>query len=314
MLDLYEETRIVARDDVSLPSPQPGRQKERKIPRLYEFSARLDGNCLKTVEDQIRKSRQLHNEIINYIRHTLLQARAHETRLAGMDAQICQSGIEALEDELRKARKSADSHGIECISARLREKRSELEGYLTAVRQTHHAKLHERYYARLSVNNGSPIFTICKRAVKMGLGLGTASAVMQSAFNAYTKAGTRGRLPFRATEGRRIDILSLQFPDAGVSSADILSGSNRRVALLPVNGCGQNKYGEFRFSCGLTSREYFVTGNWQYHRILPDGVRFSSVHLMRRLDGVRIKWFIQLKVKGDPRQEAHNEIDAGGEM
>ena len=277
MLDLHEETRIVAGDDVSLPSPLPGRQMERKIPRLYEFSARLDGNCLKTVEDQIRKSRQLHNEIINYIRHTLIQARAHETRLAGMDAQICQSGIEELEDQLHEARRSADGHGIEGISARLREKRSELEGYLTAIRQTHHAKLHKRYYARLSADSGSPIFTICKRAVKQGLGLGTASAVMESAFNAYAKAGSRGHLPFRATEKRRLDILS---------------GRNRRVAMLPENGCGQDKYGRFRFSCGLTSREYFVTGNWQYHRILPDGAMFSSVHLMRRLEGARIKWCI----------------------
>ena len=139
-----------------------------------------------------------------------------------------------------------------------------------------------------------------------GLGWATANAVLDAALIAWKKSFALGRPPRFATGlEKEQDTLTLQFATAGgVDAETLLAGEYSELSLLPTQGCGRRKYGEFRFRLGAARDKTYATGTWQYHRPLPEGSSISLARLIRRRIGKDYRWTIQLVTRLTPGQAA----------
>lgn len=266
---------------------------------IYEFGVRLDKDCQQAAGDQIFKARRLYNALVASIRDTVTQMRAFVIDRAGPEAQRCQSEVDALNHAFDAARAVNNEEAMKRVAEARREKWRELATFVAAARKAHRAEIQTLFLSRIGKNEGCETYRLRSQAVAAGLGWATANAVLDAAIVAFKASFARGKAPrFASSEDKDQDTLTLQFTAAGgVSVGAILGGGHTELALLPTNGCGKRKYGEFRFRLGLAAAGNNATGTWQYHRPLPEDASIGLARLVRRRIGKDYKWAIQLQVK-----------------
>jgi len=269
---------------------------------IYEYGARLDKDCIQAVGDQIVKSRRLYNELVATIRGIVADMKAFVLDKSGPDAKRCQEEIDALNAAFDAARAENNDDAMKRVAETRREKWRELAVLVKEARKNHRAEIQSLYLSKIGKNSACETYKIRCKAVADGLGWATANQMLDAALIAFKKSFARGNAPrFAVGEDREQDTLTLQFTAAGGVPVDtILTGKHGEVALSPTNGCGQRKYGEFRFRLGAASAAINATGTWQYHRPLPEGANAGLCRLIRRRVGKDYKWAIQLQVKRPP--------------
>ena len=265
----------------------------------YEFGVRLDPETEAVAAAQISKARKLYNDLVAVMRETVDAIRTFENEKGGESAQLLQREIDELTELFRQAKALDDQDALKRIAQRRLEKWRLLGDMLKGVRIAHRAEIRERFLSKIGRKATCETYALRSMSVKDGLGWATANTVHESALLAFKKSFTLGKSPGFA-RGNEIDqdCLTLQFTDAGGSSAQaILEGRNAELALIPSNGCGRRKYGEFKFRLGSAKDGLYATGTWQYHRPIPDGSRITIARLVRRRLGLKYRWAIQLIVK-----------------
>ncbi|NMF98462.1 hypothetical protein GPA27_13815 [Aromatoleum toluolicum] len=266
---------------------------------IYEFGVRIDENSRSAVEDQIIRARRLYNDLVAQIRAVVAEMNSYVLNNSGGRAQTLHAEVEALDNEFDSARARNDESAMKSIAETRWSRSRELHSALTETRKHLKGELQSRFLARIGKNSACDTYHVRSEAVASGLGWATANAVLESALQAFRKSIQQGRGPrFSIGADKVQDTLTLQFPSAGgVLAKALLEGKHRELALLPTNGCGRRKYGEFRFRLGAATANTYATGTWQYHRPLPEGAQIVVARLVRRKIGKDYKWAVQLMVR-----------------
>jgi hypothetical protein len=266
---------------------------------IYEYGARLDGECIHAASDQIFKARRLYNELIAVIRTIVSDMKRFVLEHAGPEAMRCQEEINNLNEEFAAARAANDEAAMKRVAEARREKWRELAALVKETRKALRTEINRDYLSKIGKNSACETYKIRSKAVAEGLGWATANQVLDAAIIAFKKSFARGNAPrFAVGDEKDQDTLTLQFTAAGGVPVDaLLGGRHGELAILPTNGCGRRKYGEFRFRLGAASAGVYATGTWQYHRPLPEGASVGLARLIRRRVGKDYKWAIQIQVK-----------------
>lgn len=266
----------------------------------YEFGCRLDKECQDVVWDQIRKSRELYNDLVAIIRGIVGELHAYVLEKSGAEAQKLQAAIEVLNEEFAAAKAADDEVSMKSIAEARRGKWKELGEKLREARKTHRTEINSRFLSRIGKNSSCDTYVQRGKAVANGLGWATANAVLDAALIAFKKSFALGRSPqFAVGAEKEQDCLHLQFTMAGgVSAGTLLGGSHAELSLVPPSGgAGRRRYGEFKFRLGAAKDKSYATGTWQYHRPLPDGCSIGLARLVCRRIGKDTRYAIQLMVK-----------------
>lgn len=266
----------------------------------YEFGCRLDKECQDAVWDQIKKGRELYNDLVAIIREIVGGMHAYVLEKSGAEAQKLQATIEVLNEEFAAAKAADDEVSMRSIAEARRGKWKELGEKLREARKTHRTEINSRFLSRIGKNSSCDTYVQRGKAVANGLGWATANAVLDAALIAFKKSFALGRPPqFAVGAEKEQDCLYLQFTMAGGVSADILlGGSHGELSLLPPQaGAGRRCYGEFKFRLGAAKDRSYATGTWQYHRPLPEGCSIGLARLVCRRIGKDKRYAIQLMVK-----------------
>lgn len=266
---------------------------------VYEYGLRLDKECIDSVQDQIGKSRRLYNDLIAVMRTIVQEMQAHVLDHAGAPARAAQQQVESLNADFAAAKAANDEESMRTIAQERRLAWRELADSLKETRKTLKAELQKNYLARIGKNTGTDTYNFRCKAVADGLGWATANVILDAALIAFKKTFVKGRAPqFSIGAEKDQDTLTLQFTAAGgVDANTILTGGNSELTMLPTNGCGPRKYGEFRFRLGPASIATYATGTWQYHRPLPEKSAVGLARIVRRKIGKDTKWALQLMIK-----------------
>lgn len=266
---------------------------------IYEFGVRIDKESRSAIDDQIMRARRLYNDLVAQIRAIVAEMNTYVLDSAGEPALTLHAEVEALNSEFDAARARNDEPGMKSIAEMRRSKLHELYAALTETRRRLKDELRTRFFARIGKNSACDTYRARSEAVADGLGWATANAVLDAALQAFKKSIQNGQGPrFSIGADKVQDTLTLQFAVAGgVAATTLLEGKHGELVLLPSNGCGRRKYGEFRFRLGAAKAEIYATGTWQYHRPLPDGAQIGLARLVRRKIGKDYKWAVQLMVK-----------------
>lgn len=277
---------------------------------IYEFGVRIDEKSRSAIDDQIMRARRLYNDLVALIRTVVAEMNAYVLDGAGAPAQTLHAEVEALRTDFDTARAGNDELAMKSIAEMRRGKWRELHAALTETRKRLKGELQTRFFARIGKNSACDTYRARSEAVANGLGWATANAVLDAALQAFRKSIQKGQGPrFGIGTDKVQDTLTLQFPAAGgVSAKALLEGKHRELALLPTNGCGRRKYGEFRFRLGAATADIYAMGTWQYHRPLPEGAQIGLARLVRRKIGKDYRWAVQLMVK--PPEPAFVATDA----
>lgn len=266
---------------------------------IYEYGIRIDRESIALAAAQIALSRRLYNDIVAAIRHIVEELQAFVIERAGDEAKALQAKIAELSEAFDAAKATDNESAMKQIAEERRECWKSLSAALKGARKEHRAEIQSRFLSRIGRNSACETYKIRSAAVAVGLGWGTANAVLDAALQAFKKSFALGRAP-RFASGAEIDqdCLTLQFTAAGgVSAEAILSGQHKEFALRPAAGCGRRKYGDFSFRLGAAAADTWATGTWQYHRPIPDGASIALARLVRRRVGPHYKWAVQLLVK-----------------
>lgn len=275
----------------------------------YEYGLRLDKESIAHVEAQIAMSRRLYNELVAQIRTTTNAQQAFVIEKAGDEALQIKSRIEELTTNFKAAKAEDNEPALKRIAEERRSQWKLLSGLIKAASKANRTEINESFLSKIGKNSSCPTYQLRSKSVADGLGWGTANAVLDAALQAFKTSFALGRAP-RFASGAEIDqdCLFLQFTVAGgVASASLLAGKQADLQLLPSNGCGKRKYGEFKFRLGAAKAHTYATGTWQYHRPLPDGSNIALARLVRRRIGMHDKWAIQLLVK--PKTPIRESVD-----
>lgn len=266
---------------------------------VYEYGVRVDKNAVEAINDQIAKARRLYNNVVAVIQGIVTDLQTYVVDLAGDEAKQLQDEINGLNEAFAAAKADNNEDLMRDVAQERRIKWKSLGDALKVVRKEHRATIQEKYLSRIGNNSRCETYQERAKAVADGLGFATATAVLDSALQAFKKSFTMGKSPRFAT-GVEItqDTLTLQFTVAGgVAVQDLLSGRHSELAIQPSGGCGRRKYGEFRFRLGAAKAGVNATGTWQYHRPLPEGASIAAARLVRKKVGKDIRWALQLIVK-----------------
>lgn len=266
---------------------------------VYEYGVRLDKECLEPAWNQISRARSLYNDLVGCIRSIVEAMQAFVMERGGEEATALQARVDDLNAAFVEAKARNDEAAMKGIAQERRLAWREMSVLLKGVRAEHRATLQSQFLSRIGKNSGCETYALRCKAVREGLGWATANAVLDASLLAFRKSFVNGRPPrFAKGSERTQDTLTLQFTDAGgVEGTDLLSGRHTELAILPTDGCGRRKYGEFRFRLGTADANIYATGTWQYHRPLPEGCRVGLARLVRRQIGKDQKWALQLMVK-----------------
>jgi hypothetical protein len=266
---------------------------------IYEYGVRLDRECLEPAWDQISRARSLYNDLVACIRSIMEAMRTFVMEKGGEEAKALQGRVDGLNAAFAEAKARSDEAAMKEIAQERRLAWRESAVVLKSVRAEHREALQTKFLSRIGKNSVCETYALRSKAVREGLGWATANAVLDAALLAFRKSFVNGRPPrFAKGSEKTQDTLTLQFTAAGgVESTDLLSGRHTELAVLPIDGCGRRKYGEFRFRLGTAGANTYATGTWQYHRPLPEGCRVGLARLVRRQIGKDQKWALQLMVK-----------------
>jgi hypothetical protein len=289
---------IILKDRTMTFDLQPGKTPSGDVITM-EFGARLDRESVEVVNRQITLARRLYNDIVAAIRAIVGEMNDYVLERAGPQAADLQARIETLTAEFAEAKARDDEPAMKRVAEERRGLWRELGAALKGVRKEARAEIQSRFLSRIGKNAGCDTYRLRSAAVAGGLGWATANAVLDNTLTAFKKAFALGRPPrFAIGAEKDQDTLTLQFTAAGGVPADtLLSGGHGELAILPTNGCGRRKYGEFRFRLGPAKDESNATGTWQYHRPIPPGASIAVARLVRRRIGKDTRWAIQLMVK-----------------
>lgn len=272
---------------------------------IYEYGIRLDKDCLDAANTQINQARRLYNEIVASVRGIASDMRAFVLDKAGAAAQSLQAEIDFLTAQFDVAKADNNEESMKIIAQERRLKWRELADILKVIRKDYKTDMQQLFFSRIGLNSTCDTYKIRSQAVADGLGWATANAVLDAALIAWKKSFVLGRAPrFAAGFDKTQDTLTLQFTKAGgVAVQTMLEGGHGELSLLPTNGCGRRKYGEFRFRLGAAKASEYASGTWQYHRPLPPDAHIGLARLVRRRIGKDFQWAIQLMVKKPQKQE-----------
>lgn len=266
---------------------------------IYEYGVRLDKEAVKSACDQIGKARHLYNDVIAVIREIMECMQEFALSQAGPAAGDLRARIDTFTAAFDEAKARDDRKAMQKIADERRRLWRSLGEMLKETRRIHGATIQQEYLSRIGKNSASDTYRLRCRAVADGLGWATANAVLDSALMAFKKSLAKGRAPrFAVGADKNQDTLTLQFTAAGGVPVDaFLAGSHGELSLLPTQGCGPRRYGQFRFRLGTAGAHCYATGTWQYHRPLPAGANVCMARLIRRRIGKDYRWYLQLVVK-----------------
>ena len=266
---------------------------------VYVFGARLDKECIEAADDQIIRSRRLYNELVACMRDIVGQMQAYVLDNVDAETRELHKRIECLNDLFDAARAGNQEDAMKKFAQTRRETWRELAPKMAATRKALRSELNEKFYSRIGKNSSCDTYRLRSAAVADGLGWATANAVLDAAIQAYQKSIKTGRAPrFAVGSMKTQDTLTLQFTAAGgVPATALLDGSHTELTLMPTNGCGRRKYGEFSFRLGAAKAKQNATGTWQYHRPIPKGAHVGMARLVRRRIGSDTRWEIQLLLR-----------------
>ena len=266
---------------------------------VYEYGARVDKDTAEFANAQIAKSRRLYNELVAIMQAAVTELQAFVIVHADAGAVAAQKRIGELNTQFAAAKAEDDEASMKHIAQERRTQWYVLSGYLREARKTHRTEIQERFLSRIGNKSTCATYQARSRAVNDGLGWGTANAVLEAALTAFKKSFALGRAP-RFAAGNEIDqdCLTLQFTlTGGLPAQALLTGKQADFKLLPTNGCGPRKYGEFSFRLGPANAAKYANGTFQYHRPIPEGASIGRARLIRRRVGQKNRWAIQLMVK-----------------
>jgi hypothetical protein len=266
---------------------------------IFEYGIRLDKESLDPAITQIMKARRLYNALIAIMRDVVAEMQVDTMARAGPEARATQAAIDDFTAQFAAAKAANDEAAMARIAEARREAWRALAAQLKGVRQAARADHKARFFSRIGRTTDTATYQARCQAVADGLGWATANAILENALDAFRTSIARGRAPrFASAAEKEQDTLTLQFTTAGgLAVSDLLGGKHGDCQLLPSNGCGRRKYGEFRFRLGLAKSEQFATGTWQYHRALPADASVGVARLVRRRIGKDYRWYVQLQVK-----------------
>ena len=274
-----------------------------KTPRgdvlVMEYGVRPDRECLPAINEQIIMARRLYNNLVACIADVVGQMQAYVLERAPESARAVATRLEALEEEFQAAKAAKDEDAMKRVAQERRSLRPQLYGALKETRTALKKELSQNFLSRIGNNSSCDTYRLRSEAVKAGLGWATANAVLDSALQAFKASFTRGRAPrFAKGADKTVDTLTLQFTAPGGLPASVLLGAqHNELHLIPSNGCGRRKYGDFQWRLGAAKANAFATGTWQYHRQIPEGSHVGMARLVRKRVGKDLKWSIQLMVK-----------------
>lgn len=266
---------------------------------VYEYGVRLDAECTAAAHEQIRLARALYNDLVATTRDIVEQMQTFVLENAEPRARELVARVDELNADFAAARAANDEAAMKQVALTRREAWRELAPLMGATRKALRTELNARFFSRIGKNSSCDTYAVRCKAVTEGLGWATANAVLDSAVQAFQKSIKLGRAPrFAVGSLRTQDSLTLQFTAAGgVSATTLLEGAHKELGVVPTNGCGRRKYGEFRFRLGAAKAKQDATGTWQYHRPIPEGAHIGMARLVRKRIGKDTKWALQLLLR-----------------
>jgi len=277
--------------------------------RIYEFGARLDHDCVRTVDEQIFKAHQLYNQLVACMQTTVRDMQAYLLDHAGPDAHAAKARVDGLNEAFNAARAANDENRMTTVATERREAWRALAAVLRIARKEHRTAMQETFLSRIGKKSACETYQLRCKAVADGLGWATANATLDAALIAFKKSFALGRAPRFARIADSIqDTLTLQFTAAGgINIERLLDGKHTELALKPPAVCGKRGYGTFAFRLGAASAETQATGTWQYHRPLPPGGTVGLARLVRRRIGPKTTWSLQLQVRSPLPEREHED-------
>lgn len=266
---------------------------------VYKFGCRLDKSSEQIASDQIALARRLYNDIIACMRQQVQSRAEKEIELGGDEAASINTEIAALTDKFKAAKAKNDETAMVAIATERRKAWGNLSLALKGVRVQHKDVL-KTYLMPIGRTAASSTYQLRSKYVQLGLGWGTANAILENALQAFQSTIKTGQAPHFARGDDKIkDTLTLQFTTAGgVPIERIVAGEHNEFKLsIPHDGVGRRCYGEMRFRLGAAKDDQWASGTWQAHRAIPNDANVAGVSLVRERIGRKHQWNIQLLLK-----------------
>lgn len=263
---------------------------------IYEFGVRVDKECVKAVDEQIRKARALYNNLVAVIQAIVTEQNAFILDLAGNEAKTLNIEIDRLTEQFLAARANQDEVAMKQIARERHQKRLGLWQILALSRKENKRDIQVRFLNRIGKSLETDTYKARVAAVEDGLGWATANEILDNALDAFKKTMAKGLAPRFARGLEKVqDTLTLQFTQAGGLPLDKFTTTPSGGLFIgqPVNG----KYGEFRFRLGSDKADVWATGTWNKSRDIPEGASIGLARLVRRKVGKDFKYCVQLQVK-----------------
>lgn len=263
---------------------------------VYEYGLRLDSECIGPVFEQIRKARELYNNIIAQIRSVIEQQQAYILNAAGEEAQLLDAEINSLTEQFLAARANNDEIEMKRAAQERHQKRLMLWKMLAVTRKEHKRELQELFLSKIGKNSACITYQERSKAVADGLGWGTAGEILDNALDAFKKTMAKGQAP-RFALGSEItqDTLTLQFTEAGGVPSETLLTKEGGDLFFKLDGFAA--FGGFGFRLGAAKNKSYATGTLNYNRPIPPKTHIGLARLVRRKIGKDFKYWLQLQVK-----------------
>lgn len=265
---------------------------------VYKYGIRLNLESIEWVDEQIRLSRQLYNQIIEKMREIHQEMQSFTIAQAGPEGQALQDMIEQLNLTFNAAKANNDEPAMKQIAQERREHWAKLSVILKRVRHEHRDTLIERFYSRIGRNATCATYQCRAEFVQNGLGQSTATRILENALRAWQMSMKKGKAPtFSKASEKQQDQLTIQFSTAGGCPIETIFAGKRKDFLIQYpkeKGFAPRSYTPFIFRLGAASAHCYARGTVQVHRPIPANTHISMVHLVRKRLGNRFFYELHL--------------------
>lgn len=285
--------------------------KNEVIPSIKAVKIRFYPDDENIIWGQIKKKRELYNNIIACMRNIYADMQEFVLNKAGVEAQEIKAEIDRLTTEF-KAAKAANNEALMRSIAELRcAQWLKLSTALKATRKEFASEI-KQFTSKIGANSTCETYQLRCKAVDDGLGWGTANATLDAALKAWSDSMKQGKSPcFAADRDIDRDSLTIQFvAKGGLPIERILDGSCKDFLIgenvdPDSDRKSRREYRYMQFRLGSAKSDQYATGESPINYLLSEmeGASVPLVKLVRERKSYKFEYYIVITLSHEQQVE-----------
>jgi len=260
--------------------------------RIYQYGVRISVDCMPRLHEEFFLAHDLYNKMVAEVRPIISGAIEWLVEKGGHEADLLRRRLDELKNAYREARAADDRPLQQKIAPDLNAATKEWYQLMSQLRKDNKDELNAKFLSKIRFKKECGICDLRRQAVAEGLNADTASSVLTSVLQGYSKKWARFELPdFERILDVSLKTLTIQFKHAA-SPESLLSGERSELKIT----MGEGKYKPFSYKIGAGDKRQSITGTILLHRPLPEGAKITYARLVEKRIGKDLRHYIQFVV------------------